>query len=134
MLYGARLLLFSMVPLYFASILYGNTPPTASVDAIEVAQTVQSLNGEVSLVAGKPTFVRTYISGSVDADTQVAGELELKQTGNNQSTRIRSGNTVTLSPGQSDTLMSRHSWKWRTRSSVKIAERTYEKRAQALHC
>jgi DNA invertase Pin-like site-specific DNA recombinase len=25
------------------------------------------------------------------------------------------------------------SWKWRTRSSVKIAERTYEKRAQALH-
>ena len=26
------------------------------------------------------------------------------------------------------------SWKWRKRSSVKIAERTYEKRAQALHC
>jgi DNA-binding response OmpR family regulator len=30
--------------------------------------------------------------------------------------------------------MSRLSWKWRKRSSVKIAERTYEKRAQALHC
>jgi hypothetical protein len=30
--------------------------------------------------------------------------------------------------------MSRLSWKWRERSSVKIAERTYEKRAQALHC
>ncbi len=30
--------------------------------------------------------------------------------------------------------VSRLSWKWRTRSSVKIAERTYEKRAQALHC
>jgi hypothetical protein len=30
-------------------------------------------------------------------------------------------------------LMSRLSWKWRKRSSVKIAERTYEKRAQALH-
>jgi len=28
----------------------------------------------------------------------------------------------------------RLSWKWRKRSSVKIAERTYEKRAQALHC
>ena len=28
----------------------------------------------------------------------------------------------------------RLSWKWRERSSVKIAERTYEKRAQALHC
>jgi hypothetical protein len=26
------------------------------------------------------------------------------------------------------------SWKWRKRSSVKIAERTYEERAQALHC
>ena len=26
------------------------------------------------------------------------------------------------------------SWKWRKRSSVKIAERTYEKRAPALHC
>jgi hypothetical protein len=31
-------------------------------------------------------------------------------------------------------IMSRLSWKWRERSSVKIAERTYEKRAQALHC
>ena len=31
-------------------------------------------------------------------------------------------------------LVSRLSWKWRKRSSVKIAERTYEKRAQALHC
>ena len=29
--------------------------------------------------------------------------------------------------------VSRLSWKWRKRSSVKIAERTYEKRAQALH-
>jgi hypothetical protein len=28
--------------------------------------------------------------------------------------------------------VSRLSWKWRKRSSVKIAERTYEKRAQAL--
>jgi hypothetical protein len=26
------------------------------------------------------------------------------------------------------------SWKWRKRSFVKITERTYEKRAQALHC
>src|ERR1022692_3283760 len=31
-------------------------------------------------------------------------------------------------------LVFRLSWKWRKRSSVKIAERTYEKRAQALHC
>jgi hypothetical protein len=31
-------------------------------------------------------------------------------------------------------ILSRLSWKWRRRSSVKIAERTYEKRAQALHC
>jgi hypothetical protein len=29
--------------------------------------------------------------------------------------------------------MFRLSWKWRERSSVKIAERTYEKRAQTLH-
>jgi hypothetical protein len=28
----------------------------------------------------------------------------------------------------------RLSWNWRERSSVKIAERTYEERAQALHC
>jgi len=26
------------------------------------------------------------------------------------------------------------SWKWRERSSVKITERTYEERTQALHC
>ena len=34
----------------------------------------------------------------------------------------------------SNIAVSRLSWKWRKRSSVKIAERTYEKRAQALHC
>jgi hypothetical protein len=33
-----------------------------------------------------------------------------------------------------DATLSRLSWKWRKRSSVKITERTYEKRAQALHC
>ena len=32
-----------------------------------------------------------------------------------------------------ETVLFRLSWKWRTRSSVKIAERTYAKRAQALH-
>jgi len=35
---------------------------------------------------------------------------------------------------QTKVFMQRLSWKWRKRSSVKIAERTYEKRAQALHC
>jgi len=30
--------------------------------------------------------------------------------------------------------LSCHSWKWRDRSSVKITERTYEERTQALHC
>jgi uncharacterized protein YqgV (UPF0045/DUF77 family) len=40
-----------------------------------------------------------------------------------------------LSTGSIDKVeLSRLSWKWRKRSSVKIAERTYEKRAQALHC
>jgi hypothetical protein len=42
-----------------------------------------------------------------------------------------------LSPVIPDRFCSRLfrlSWKWRKRSSVKIAERTYEKRAQALHC
>lgn len=36
--------------------------------------------------------------------------------------------------GHERLVVSRLSWKWRERSSVKIAERTYEKRAQALHC
>jgi hypothetical protein len=38
-------------------------------------------------------------------------------------------------PGNAPVVkVSRLSWKWRKRSSVKIAERTYEKRTQALHC
>ena len=39
-----------------------------------------------------------------------------------------------LRPPGNEGRLSRLSWKWRKRSSVKIAERTYEKRAQALHC
>ena len=34
---------------------------------------------------------------------------------------------------ETEALVSCLSWKWRKRSSVKITERTYEKRAQALH-
>ena len=41
---------------------------------------------------------------------------------------------VVITEGRDRATVSRLSWKWRTRSSVKIAERTYEKRAQALHC
>ena len=55
--------------------------------------------------------------------------------------RLDPGNTVyytydaagRMTQVQDNTGMSRLSWKWRKRSSVKIAERTYEKRAQALH-
>src|ERR1700757_4737056 len=39
----------------------------------------------------------------------------------------RCGNISVMTP------LPRLSWKWRRRSSVKIAERTYAKRAQALH-
>jgi len=65
-------------------------------------------------------------------------------------TSLRSRNALNSSNSVSDSLdrktfsgnrsfhlepkLSRLSWKWRKRSSVKIAERTYEKRAQALHC
>jgi hypothetical protein len=34
---------------------------------------------------------------------------------------------------ETERMVSCLSWKWRKRSSVKIAERTYEKGAQALH-
>jgi hypothetical protein len=38
-----------------------------------------------------------------------------------------------VAPGKHHLCVSCLSWKWSERSSVKITERTYEKRAQALH-
>jgi hypothetical protein len=43
------------------------------------------------------------------------------------------GKDITIPKGTELTVF-RLSWKWRKRSSDKIAERTYEKRTEALHC
>ena len=82
---------------------------------------------------GKSFVIKGELSCSEDLyiDGQVEGTIDPK------------GNCLTIGPNgrvkanvnaSAVVVLSRLSWKWRERSSVKIAERTYEKRAQALHC
>jgi two-component system response regulator len=66
---------------------------------------------------------------------KVDGLEVLRRLRANEHTRLLPVVILTSSNEEQDRVnVSRLSWKWRKRSSVKIAERTYEKRAQALHC
>jgi hypothetical protein len=79
-----------------------------------------------------------YKGSGFPLKTHFAAHMEVKVF--DWSTRKEVGNVVFDEPEKSvssgfkeSAIVSRLSWNWRKRSFAKIAERTYEKRAQALH-
>jgi serine protease Do len=76
---------------------------------------------------GKQRIVEARLIG-LHKETDLA-LIKIDQTG---LPTLSLGNRRPLHQGQL-VFVSCLSWKWRRRSSVKITERTYEKRAQALH-
>ena len=72
------------------------------LDAIEVTQAIQDLNHSVSLIAGKKTVVRAYLSYYSSPGVTVRGEITVSQSGS--SVTIPSVNVVTLDPALNGNL------------------------------
>ena len=93
-------------------------------------QTTQSANGQVTIKNRRIVVGGRFVMGKVLLGSVIALLLAsafLLVTNGDRLLDIVVSKDV-------QEAVSRLSWKWRKRSSVKIAERTYEKRAQALHC
>ncbi|MFF0416109.1 hypothetical protein ACFYUY_37480 [Kitasatospora sp. NPDC004745] len=74
------------------------TPTTAVLDATEVTQAVQDLQHSVTLIAGKTTVVRAYVSGTIGPVTGVSGTLTVLRSPTDPGSTVRSVNTLTLDP------------------------------------
>ncbi|MFB7948949.1 hypothetical protein ACFC6L_29000 [Kitasatospora phosalacinea] len=75
------------------------TPTTAVLDATEVTQAVQDLQHGVTLIAGKATVIRAYVSGTFGPAARVSGALELVRSPTDPGVTVLSSNTVPVDPG-----------------------------------
>lgn len=83
--------------------------PNVPVRGIEIVQAVQSLDGNVTLIAGKATFARFYVDPrAVGAAVTVRGELAWRR-GSGGVRYLPSINVITLDPAASRTLSEQRS-------------------------
>jgi hypothetical protein len=72
--------------------------PSITVDGIEVVQVVQDMGNTVTLIAGKSTLVRAYLSTAGSAPLSVRGVLAARPVGAGVWTQIPSTGSVILNP------------------------------------
>jgi len=92
----------SFIALWAASV------PAQPQNMIEVVQSVQSLDDDVRLIAGKPTIVRAYVDGAENAGLTVIGQLETTRVGSGRSVMIDSLNSLALVRRQTNSLITQH--------------------------
>jgi hypothetical protein len=71
-----------------------------TVDGIEVTQSVQSIDHSVTLVAGKRTVVRAYVSCQSAGTVTVKGSLSVRRAAGGPVTEIASLNSPVINPAQ----------------------------------
>ncbi|WP_206671134.1 hypothetical protein, partial [Streptomyces sp. CB01881] len=82
--------------------------PTHAVwDATEITQSVQDLQHRVTLIAGKVTVVRVYVSGTSGPATHVRGSVTLIRSTTDPGVKVTSVNTIALDPDATQNLSAR---------------------------
>lgn len=75
-----------------------------SVDGIEVVQVVQDMDHSVTLIAGKRTIVRVYLSRPAGTAIVVRGEISVRRTPSGAAQNVPSLDTVRVRPAQNGNL------------------------------
>jgi hypothetical protein len=75
---------------------------------IEVVQAVQSLDGDVRLIAGKPTMVRIYLDSNEYDGQKVTGFLETSRVRTGETLTTQALNSVEFVSGHTDTMLEQH--------------------------
>ena len=79
-------------------------PGSLSVDGIEVVQVVQDMDHSVTLIAGKRTIVRVYLSRPAGTAVVVRGEIAVRRTAQGAVQNVPSLDTVRVRPTQNGNL------------------------------
>ncbi|MFI9366128.1 hypothetical protein ACIG5E_34515 [Kitasatospora sp. NPDC053057] len=74
------------------------TQTLAVLDAVEVTQAIQDLQHSVTLIAGKITVIRAYVSGASGPTTGVTGTATLLRSPTDPPITVSSANTISLDP------------------------------------
>ncbi|MET8625270.1 hypothetical protein ABZW30_16210 [Kitasatospora sp. NPDC004669] len=74
------------------------TPTGAVLDAVEVTQSIQDLQHDVTLIAGKVTVIRAYVNGASGPAIGVTGTVTLLRSATDPPITVTSANTVSLDP------------------------------------
>ncbi|QQO16073.1 hypothetical protein JJB99_07935 [Bradyrhizobium diazoefficiens] len=83
----------------------GPGPAGIAIQAIEVCQTIQSIDNTVTLVANKATLVRVYLDQSrVAAATKVRGEMTFKTSAQGPATYVPAMNELVLDPADGSVI------------------------------
>jgi hypothetical protein len=67
---------------------------SVSVDGIEVVQAVQDMDHSVTLIAGKPTIVRVYLSRPSGTTITVRGEIAIRRSPSGSAQNVPSLDTA----------------------------------------
>ena len=86
------------------STLAGVAPGEVRVEGIEITQAIQDMNHSVTLVAGKATVVRVYLSRPSGTNIKVRGEIAVRRTPGGPAQMVPSLDTVQLKSGQAADL------------------------------
>ena len=78
-----------------------------SVDGIEVVQVIQDMDHSVTLIAGKRTIVRVYLSRPAGTAVVVRGEIAVRRTVHGAVQNVPSLDTVRVRPTQNDKLQAK---------------------------
>jgi hypothetical protein len=77
---------------------------SVSVDGIEVVQAVQDMDHSVTLIAGKSTIVRVYVSRPAGATITVRGEIAIRRSPSGAAQNVPSLDTARVRPTQNGNL------------------------------
>jgi hypothetical protein len=88
------------------STVHGITPGAVRVEGVEITQAIQDMNHSVTLVAGKVTVVRVYVSRPSGTDIKVSGEIAVRRTPTGPAKLVPSLNTAKLKSAQTVKLRS----------------------------
>src|SRR5215217_1572606 len=82
------------------STVQGVTAGGVRVEGVEITQAIQDMNHSVTLVAGKKTVVRVYLSRPTGPNIKVRGEIAVRRTPSGPAKLVPSLDTAQLKSGQ----------------------------------
>jgi len=97
-----------MLCLAISGLVARNVSGQQSFNGIEIIQSVQSLQQDVPLIAGKPTLIRVYVDGVGQQGEKLGGIINVTSISTGQLSTLHSINSVDFMANAGSTMISQH--------------------------